>query len=112
MASIGTVNGTPGGGAAGASASGVRELMAVREIAHAFLTADRPEDVYQFALDRVSPLVGATLACVYLIDEGSELMRLVAAHNWPDRYAQFLGQMRVRVGHGPSGEAARERRVV
>ena len=42
----------------------VRELMAVREIVHAFLTADRPEEVFQFALDRVSPLVGATFASV------------------------------------------------
>src|SRR5436309_1431644 len=88
---------------------GLRELMAVREIVHAFLTAERPGDVYQFALDRVSPLVGATFACVYLIDEGSELMRLAAAHNWPEKYARFLGQMRVRLGFGPSGEAASER---
>src|SRR6478672_6720353 len=91
---------------------GLRELMAVREIAHAFLTAERPEDVYQLALDRVSPLVGATFACVYLIDEGSELMRLAAVHNWPERYARFLGQMRVRLGFGPSGEAASERRAI
>jgi signal transduction histidine kinase len=68
--------------------------------------------VYQLALDRVSPLVGATFACVYLIDEGSELMRLAAVHKWPERYARFLGQMRVRVGFGPSGEAASERRTI
>ena len=55
---------------------GVRELMAVREIVHAFLNAERPEEVFQFALDRVSPLVGATFACVYLIDGESELMRI------------------------------------
>jgi signal transduction histidine kinase len=91
---------------------GLHELMAVREIAHAFLTADRPEDVYQVALDRVTPVVGATFACVYLIDEGSELMRLAAACNWPERYARFLGQMRVRLGYGPSGEAASERRTI
>jgi len=91
---------------------GLRELMAVREIVHAFLTADRPEEVFQFALDRVSPLVGATFACVYLVDGASELMRLVAAHNWPERFAQFLGEMRVRVGFGPSGEAASERRAI
>jgi signal transduction histidine kinase len=91
---------------------GLRELMAVREIAHAFLTAERPADVYQLALDRVTPLVGATFACVYLIDEGSELMRLAAVHNWPDRYARFLSQMRVRLGFGPSGEAASERRTI
>lgn len=91
---------------------GVRELMAAREIVRAFLTADRPEDVYQLALDRVSPLVGASLACVYLIDRDSELMRLAAVHNWPERYARFLGDMRVRLGHGPSGTAASEGRVI
>lgn len=91
---------------------GLRELMAVREIAHAFLTAERPEEVFQFALDRVSPLVGATFACVYVIEEGSDLMRLAAVHNWPARYAQFLGQMRVRLGLGPSGLAASERRLI
>ena len=86
--------------------------MAVREIVHAFLTADRPEEVYQFALDRVSPLVGASFACVYLIDGASELMRLGAVHNWPARFAPFLGEMRVRLGFGPSGEAASERRTI
>jgi signal transduction histidine kinase len=92
--------------------SGLRELMAVREIVHAFLTADRPEEVFQFALDRVSPLVGATFACVYLVDGASELMRLAAVHNWPERFEPFLGEMRVRLGFGPSGEAAAERRVI
>jgi len=91
---------------------GTRELMAVREIAHAFLTAERPEQVFQLALDRISPLVGATIACVYLIDQGSDLMRLAAVHNWPERYARFLGQMRVRLGFGPSGKAASERRTI
>jgi signal transduction histidine kinase len=91
---------------------GVRELIAVREIVHAFLTADRPEDVFQFALDRVSPLVGASFACVYLIDGASELMRLGAVHNWPAQYSPFLGEMRVRLGFGPSGEAASERRTI
>lgn len=86
--------------------------MAVREIAHAFLTEERADGLYQFALDRVAPLVGATFACVYLIDEGSDLMRLTAVHNWPQRYASFLGQMRVRLGFGPSGEAASERRTI
>jgi signal transduction histidine kinase len=91
---------------------GTRELVAVREIVHSFLTAGRPEEVYQFALDRVSPLVGATFACVYLIDGGSELMRLAAVHKWPERFTSFLGQMRVRLGYGPSGEAASERRAI
>jgi signal transduction histidine kinase len=92
--------------------SGLRELIAIREIVHAFLTADRPEEVFQFALDRVSPLVGASFACVYVIDGASELMRLAAVHNWPERFAPFLGEMRVRLGFGPSGEAAAERRVI
>jgi signal transduction histidine kinase len=91
---------------------GLRELMAVREIVHAFLTARRPEEVYQLALDRVSPLVGASFACVYLIDHESELMRLAAVYNWPQRHSRFLGQMRVRLGFGPSGEAASERRMI
>ena len=92
--------------------SGLRELIAIREIVHAFLTADRPEEVFQFALDRVSPLVGASFACVYLIDGASELMRLAAVHNWPEQFTPFLGEMRVRLGFGPSGEAAAERRVI
>ena len=91
---------------------GLRELMAVREIAHAFLSAARPGDVYQFALDRVSPLVGATFACVYLIEDNTDLMKLQAVYNWPERYAKFLGDMRVRLGSGPSGQAGSERRVI
>lgn len=86
--------------------------MAVREIVHAFLTADRPEEVFQFALERVSPLVGASFASVYLIDGASELMRLTASYNWPERFRPFLGEMRVRLGYGPSGEAASERRAI
>ncbi len=91
----------------------VRELMVVREIAHAFLIADRPEEVFQFALERVSPLVGASFASIYLIDEaGDDAMRLAAAYNWPARFRPFLGEMRVRVGLGPSGEAVSERRAI
>jgi signal transduction histidine kinase len=112
MTSLRTVKGTPSGGSTSTSDSAVRELMAVREIVHAFLTADNPRDVFQFALERVSPLVGATFACVYLVDGASELMPLVAAYNWPERYRPFLGEMRVRLGFGPSGEAASERRAI
>jgi signal transduction histidine kinase len=86
--------------------------MAVREIAHAFLHADRPEEVFQFALDRVSPLVGATFASIYLVDGATELMHLTASFNWPERFRPWLGEMRVRLGFGPSGEAAAERRVI
>jgi signal transduction histidine kinase len=92
---------------------GLRELIAVREIVQAFLTADRPTDVFQFALNRVSPLVGAAISCVYVMDGASpELMRLAAVYNWPAKYGAFLGEMRVRLGFGPSGEAASERRVI
>jgi signal transduction histidine kinase len=90
----------------------IRELVAVREIVHAFLTADRPQEVFQFALERVSPLVGATFASIYLIEGDDDVMRLAAAYNWPERFRPFLGQMRVRLGLGPSGEAASERRII
>jgi signal transduction histidine kinase len=103
---------SPAGTAAAGSDAAVRELMAIREIVHAFLTADRPEEVFRFALERVSPVVGATFASVYLVDGASELMRLAAAYNWPQRYEPWLGEMRVRLGFGPSGEAASERRAI
>ena len=90
----------------------IKELVAVREIVHAFLTADRPEDVFRFALERVCPLVGATFASVYVLEGESDVLRLAAAHNWPERFRKFLGQMRVKLGLGPSGEAAAERRAV
>src|ERR1700748_2992844 len=83
---------------------GLRELIAVREVAHAFHTAKRAEEVFQFALDKVSPLVGASFACVYVIEDGTDAMHLAAVHNWPQRYAKFLRQIRVRLGTGPSGE--------
>jgi GAF domain-containing protein len=96
----------------GVEIPGQRELLAVREIVHAFLHADRPEEAFQFALDRVGPVVGASFASVYVLDGASELMRLVAAHNWPERLRPWLADVRVRVGFGPSGEAASERRVI
>ena len=89
-----------------------RDLAVVRDIIHASLRSDRPEDIFQFALDRVSPVVGATFASVYLVDGASELMQLAAAHNWPEAHRPWLGATRVRVGFGPSGEAASERRAI
>lgn len=89
-----------------------RELTAIREIVHALLNADRPEEVFQFALDRLCPIIGASFASVYLVEGVSELMRLAAAWNWPARYRPWLGDMRVRLGFGPSGEAAAERRII
>jgi signal transduction histidine kinase len=102
----------PGASPADGGDFGLRELMAIREVAHAFHTAKRPEEFFQFALERVSPLVGAAFACVFALDDDTQAMRLVAVHNWPQRYAKFLRQMRVRVGVGPSGEAASERRAI
>ena len=96
----------------GAPAAAPNEVAAVREIVHAFLTADQPADVFQFALDRVLPLTGASFACVYLVDGASELMQLVAASQWPAAHRAWLGEMRVRVGFGPSGEAVSERRAI
>src|SRR6185437_14271956 len=92
--------------------AGLRELMAIREVAHSFHTAKRPEEVFQIALDRVSPLIGASFACVFTLEPGESEMRLAAVHNWPQRYAKFLRQMRVRVGSGPSGEAVSARRAI
>jgi signal transduction histidine kinase len=85
--------------------------MAVREIAKALLTANHPGEVYELALQHVSPIVGASLSCVYVMD-GGDTMRLAAAHNWPQKYAKFLDDMRVRMGSGPSGSAAALRQVV
>jgi signal transduction histidine kinase len=89
-----------------------RELDAVRDVVHAAVSEESAESALQFALDRIAPLLGAALGSVYLLDGASELMRLVAAHQWPERYRPWLGSMRVRVGFGPSGEAASERRVI
>lgn len=96
-----------------ASASDLgRELKAVREIAHAFLTARRPAEVYRLALGRVAPLVGASFGCVFLRDRDPELLRVVAAYNWPQAYASYLSSLRVRVGNGPTGRAVAENELV
>lgn len=84
----------------------------LRDLTHSLLRAERADEAFQFALDRTCPVVGASLGSVFLLDGASELMRLVAAHAWPDRWRPWLGEMRVRVGYGPSGEAVSERRVI
>jgi signal transduction histidine kinase len=89
----------------------LRELQAAREIAHAFQTAATPLEVYRLALERVSPLVGAAFASVFLRD-GADVLRLAASWNWPPEFAAFLGEVRVRVGAGPTGVAVAENRVV
>ncbi len=89
-----------------------RDAQLLRDLTHALLRAERADEALQFALDRTCPAVGAQLGSVFLLDGASELMRLVAAHAWPERWQPWLGEMRVRVGFGPSGEAVSERRVI
>ncbi|MEX2180487.1 MAG: GAF domain-containing protein [Gemmatimonadaceae bacterium] len=88
------------------------ELSVVRDLTHTLLRAERADEAFQFALDRTCPAVGASLGSIFVLDGASELMHLAAAHAWPDRWRPWLGEMRVRVGFGPSGEAASERRVI
>lgn len=90
----------------------MRELRVAGEIAQAFLTAQRPDEVYRLALERVAPLVGASFGCVFLVEEGGDLLRVVTAYNWPQRYASYLSSMRVRVGNGPTGRAVAENALV
>jgi len=90
----------------------VRELRVASEIAQAFLSAKRPLEVYRLALERVAPLVDASLGCIFLREGGTDLLRIVAAYNWPQRYATYLDRMRVRVGNGPTGRAVEQRALV
>ena len=90
-----------------------RELDVAREIAHAFLTANTAVEVYRLALARLTPLVNASFGSVFLRDRNDAmLLRLACAQNWPQASARFLGQLRIRVGRGPTGEAVQERRPV
>ena len=90
-----------------------RELEVVREIAHAFLTATQPVEVYRLALARVTPLVGATFSSVFLRDATDpELLKLVCAQSWPQSSARYLSQLRIRVGRGPTGRAVAEGRPI
>jgi signal transduction histidine kinase len=89
----------------------VRELQAARDIAQAFLTAGSPAEVYDLALARVTPLVGAAFSCVFVREGDDDLLRVVAAHDWPEAFRDYLGDMRVRIGMGPTGTAVAENRV-
>lgn len=84
----------------------------LRDILHATLNATDSGELFQFALERVSPAVGASFASIYLVDGASEVMRLAAAYNWPERFRPMLSEVRVRMPFGPSGQAASERRMV
>ncbi|MGI8619357.1 MAG: GAF domain-containing protein [Gemmatimonadaceae bacterium] len=89
-----------------------KSLVIIRDILHASLNATDPGELFQFALERVSPAVDAGFASIYLVDGASEVMRLAAAYNWPERFRPVLSEVRVRMPFGPSGQAASERRVV
>lgn len=82
------------------------ELRVAREIAESYLTAAAPVEVYRLALARVTPLVDASFASVFLRDqEDPRLLRLVCAHNWPQAAARYLSEMRIMEGRGPTGRA-------
>jgi signal transduction histidine kinase len=89
-----------------------RELDVAREIAHAFLSATTPLEVYRLALARVTPLVGASFSSVFLRDPDDDtLLKLSCAHNWPQASARYLGQLRLRVGRGPTGRTVADNRT-
>ena len=90
-----------------------RELELTREIASAFLAAQHPLELYRNALAQITPLVGAGFASVFVRDDDQrDLLKLFCAHNWPQSSARFLGQMRIRVGRGPTGSAVEQRKPV
>ncbi|HYW33022.1 MAG TPA: GAF domain-containing protein [Gemmatimonas sp.] len=95
-----------------AAGTAPRELLAVREVASALLRADRAVDVYQFALDRITPILGAAFSVVMQLSDDGTLLRPVAQHDWPAKHRAWIGALRVRVGDGPSGMAVAERRLV
>jgi signal transduction histidine kinase len=90
-----------------------RELELIREIASAFVSARHPLELYRNSLAQITPLVGANFASVFTRDEREpDLLKLVCAHNWPQASARFLGQLRIRVGRGPTGRAVERRMPV
>ncbi len=90
-----------------------RELELRRDIAEAYFNAQSPVEVYRLVLARVTPLISASFSSVFLLDPNEdELLRLVCAHNWPQSSARFLGQLRIRMGRGPTGRAVAEGRPV
>ena len=90
-----------------------RELEVVQEIAHAFLTAESPLEVYRLALTRVTSILGASFSSVFLRDPSDPtLLKLECAQNWPQNSARYLGELRVRVGRGPTGRAVAEQRSI
>ena len=90
-----------------------RELELTREIAAAFLAAQHPLELFRNALAQITPLVGASFASVFTRDRAEpDLLKLVCAQNWPQASARYLGQMRIRVGRGPTGRAVEMREAI
>ena len=90
-----------------------RELELTREIAAAFLAAQHPLELYRNALAKITPLVGGSFASVFTRDPAEpDLLKLVCAHNWPQASARYLGQIRIRVGRGPTGCAVERAEAV
>lgn len=90
-----------------------RELEISREIADASLSAATAVEVYRLTLGRVTPLVDASFASVFVRDAAETgLLRLVCAQNWPQSSAKYLDRIRIRVGRGPTGRAVAEARPV
>lgn len=97
----------------GAALVRVRELEAAHEIAQAFLSASQPIEVYRLALVRLTPMVRADFAAVFLRDEkDAGILKPVAAQGWPQSLARYLGRLRIRVGAGPTGRAVAEGRLL
>lgn len=90
-----------------------RQAELVRAIREAAAAASAPLEVYRAALARVTPLVDATFASVFLRDDDApHLLRLACAQNWPQSSARFLSDLRIREGRGPTGQAVAEARPV
>ena len=90
-----------------------RPEVVADEIRDAAASASTPVEVYRTALARVTPRVGATFASVFLRDEDApDLLRLACAQNWPQASARFLGDLRIREGRGPTGQAVAQGRPV
>jgi signal transduction histidine kinase len=90
-----------------------RELDVAREVANAFLTASTPVEVYRLALARVTPLVRASFSSIFERDPADPtLLKLTCANSWPQSSARYLGELRLRVGRGPTGRAVAETRPV
>lgn len=89
------------------------EVEVTRSIADSSLTASSALEVYRVALSRITPIVGATFASIFLRDEQDPgLLRLACAQSWPQSSARFLAELRIREGRGPTGRAVHEGKTV